>query len=121
MAAQPTTPAASHLNQEAPANAPIASARTARRPYATTIDAAAGSIIAVIITNQLTPNQPTLPKSVAGPASMPAIRFAVKTHAAAAAASTTAVSPRSVGPDRRSAVTGQPASSGYSSLRRTLN
>src|ERR1700736_4536161 len=57
------------------------------RAYRAVVGASDGNIIAAIITTHTPKNQPSAPRSVPGPASIPAIRSAVDHHATAAKAS----------------------------------
>ena len=70
--------------------------RRARSPEtfanSSTIGAADGSIIAAIIVTQMPTYQPSPPRSVPGPASIPRIRCTVIIQAASAPASTSAAS-----------------------------
>jgi hypothetical protein len=58
-----------------------------------TIGAMAGNIIAAIITTQTPTNHPAVPRSVAGPASMPCIRSPVTPQATAAPTSSSPIRP----------------------------
>ena len=64
------------------------------RAYSAVVGARDGNIIAAIITTHTPQNQPSVPRSVPGPASIPAICWAVSHHAAAASASNSNTRPR---------------------------
>src|SRR6202012_1137364 len=64
------------------------------RAYRAVVGAKEGNIIAAIITNHTPQNQPSVPRSVPGPASIPAICLAVSHQAAAASASSSNTRPR---------------------------
>src|SRR4051794_18118 len=63
------------------------------RAYSATVGATEGNIIAAIITTQTPTNQPRSPRSVPGPASMPAMRSAVDHQPTPPSARSTATSP----------------------------
>src|SRR3954470_1876278 len=62
--------------------------------YSATVGATDGNIIAAIITTQTPRNQPSVPRPVHGPSSMPCIWRAVHHQPTAARANRTATSPR---------------------------
>src|ERR687889_2682709 len=63
------------------------------RAYRATVGATDGNIIAAIITTQTPRNQPSAPRLLHGPSSMPRIRSALHHHPAAARANRTRTSP----------------------------
>src|SRR3954452_5079296 len=63
------------------------------RAYSATVGATDGNIIAAIITTQTPTNQPSPPRLVHGPPSMPRISRAVQTHPTAATANSAATRP----------------------------
>ena len=63
------------------------------RANASTIGATDGSIIAAIIVTQIPRNQPSPPRSVPGPASIPRMRSNVRIQAASVSPSRTAATP----------------------------
>src|ERR671918_1032162 len=63
------------------------------REYSATVGATDGNIIAAIITTQTPTNQPSVPRSVPGPSSIPRIRSTVDHHATAASARSRAMRP----------------------------
>src|SRR5579863_9622591 len=64
------------------------------REYKATVGATDGTIMAAIITTQIPRNQPTPPKALQGPLSMPRISCAVHHHPTPAPARSSATSPR---------------------------
>ena len=64
--------------------------------YSATVGATDGNIIAAIITSQMPRNQPSVPKSVPGPLSIPRIRSTVNHHARTASTSRSAMRPSRV-------------------------
>src|SRR3954454_24883871 len=63
------------------------------RAYSATVGATDGNIIAAIITTHTPRNQPSAPRAVPGPASIPAMRSAVDHQATAASANSRAIRP----------------------------
>ena len=78
------------------ARKPVLSSRRTNAAKTAAVGASDGNIIAAIIVAHTPVNQPTEPRAVPGPASIPAIRSAVDHHANPAAASSAATIPSSV-------------------------